>query len=173
MSDSLDFSIPKDRLILVIICSALMLILLFGVGVATGFLLAGHTPGPKDLHPENEALPKQASKANAPKASAPAPPAAPAGAATAPATATEERLTIQAASFPDEHQASRLAALLQRDGYRPVSTGQDPSSAQTPYYVRLGPYRTWEQASRIATELDRSYDLHTIVKPVRTAVTHS
>ena len=209
----MDFSIAKDRLVLVVICSALMLLLLFGAGVAAGFLLAGHGPSTKDV-PESEALQKESTKVKKPKtgakstkdsspAAAASPPAAtqatgaqvssaqaasaqaasaqggsapassPASSAAASPPKMEELLTIEAASFREQREASNLAALLRRDGYRPVFTGQDSSSSDRPYYVRLGPYRTWEQASQIATELERSYDLRTIVRPVRTAATPS
>lgn len=186
MSEPLDFSISKDRLVWVIVCSALVLILLFGAGVATGFLLASHAPNENELRRERNSLkdsskakgskkggaPQSASAATATPASA-AKPGAPPAAAKAPAApvspaSTDQRLTIEAASFASEHEASHLASLLERDGYRPVSTGQDPAAANPSYYVRLGPYRSWEQASRIATELERSYDLHTSVRPTST-----
>jgi SPOR domain len=177
MSEPVEFSLAKDRLLWLILCAGLMLILLFGAGVAAGFLLAGHTPGEKDLRRNRDLIEKETSKAKDPKPaplkiterSAPRSNNASGSGARPSQAAAQGDLTVEAASFPAEGQASHLAALLQRDGYRPVSTGADVNSAEPSYYVRLGPYPSWEQASRIATELERSYDLHTLVKPVRSA----
>jgi hypothetical protein len=178
MSERVDFSLSKHRLVWLILCSGLMLILLFGAGVAAGFLLAGHTPGEKELRQSRGSVEKETSKRKNPKAaslkmaerSAPKSNNTASARAAASSQATAQgHLTVEAASFPEEGQASHLAALLQRDGYHPVSTGEDTASAEPSYYVRLGPYRSWEQASRVATELERSYDLHTLVKPVRIA----
>ncbi len=177
MSEPVDFSLSKDRLLWLIVCSGLMLILLFGAGVAAGFLLAGHTPSGKELRQNRDSIEKETSKAKDPKGASlkvaersdpkSSKAASASDAAPSQQPAAQGRLSVEAASFPEEGQASHLAALLQRDGYRPVSTGADTTSAEPSYYVRLGPYGSWEQASRIAAELEHSYDLHTLVKPVR------
>ncbi|HEX3683278.1 MAG TPA: SPOR domain-containing protein [Bryobacteraceae bacterium] len=178
MSELVDFSLSKRRLVWLILCSGLMLMLLFGAGVAAGFLLSGHTPGEKELHQNRDSVERETSKRKDSKAASlktterSAPklnnPASPSNSASSQAAA-QGHLSVEAASFPQEGQASHLAALLQRDGYHPVSTGEDTTSAAPSYYVRLGPYSSWEQASRVATELERSYDLHTLVKPARIA----
>lgn len=171
----MEFSLGKDRLAWLILCVGLMLMLLFGAGMAAGFLLAGHTPGEKEARQNRHSGEKETSNAKDPKAaslartegSTPKPNNAASGSGAASSQAAAQgHLTVEAASFSQEGEASHLAALLQRDGYHPVSTGEDMTSAEPSYYVRLGPYRSWEQASRIATELERSYDLHTLVKPV-------
>lgn len=174
MSAPIDFSLSKDRLIWLIICSGLILILLFGAGMAAGFLLAGETPGEKELRQNRHSMEKETSKAKDPKGASlkvteqsdPKSNKMASASDAASQAAAQGHLTVEAASFPEEGQASHLAALLQRDGYRPVSTGADASSPKPSYYVRLGPYGSWEQALRIATELEHSYDLQTLVKPV-------
>jgi len=162
-----------------ILCSALILLFLFGAGIAAGFLLAGHTPGQGEMRQDREPVKKETSRRLAPKAPAAniaersGSSTAAAGGITSSATGAQQRLSIEAGSFPDESQASHLAALLQRDGYHPVLTGPDSAGSETSYYVRLGPYQSWEQASRIASELDRSYALHTVVKPLSAVILHS
>ena len=78
-------------------------------------------------------------------------------------------LAVQVASFHDKDNALRLAAVLKRQGFGPVTVGQYDSRNQTWHFVRLGPFRAWEDASRVAAELDRSYDLRAYVLPTSTA----
>jgi len=90
-----------------------------------------------------------------------------AGAAPAAAEASEldSHLAVQVASFHDKENALRLAAVLKRQGFGPVTVGQYDSRSATWHFVRLGPFRAWEDASRVAAELDRSYDLRAYVLP--------
>jgi len=94
-----------------------------------------------------------------------------ASAASAPAEASEldSHLAVQVASFHDKENALRLAAVLKRQGFGPVTVGQYDSRSATWHFVRLGPFRAWEDASRVAAELDRSYDLRAYVLPAATA----
>ena len=90
-----------------------------------------------------------------------------AGAAPAAAEASEldSHLAVQVASFHDKENALRLAAVLKRQGFGPVTVGQYDSRSATWHFVRLGPFKAWEDASRVAAELDRSYDLRAYVLP--------
>jgi cell division septation protein DedD len=126
--------------------------------------------------------PEQAKQIEQAQASAPATPTAQAAAiAQAPAasnpqamanaapTPTEmqldSHLSVQVASFHDKDNALRLADVLKRQGFGKVTVGQYDSRNVTWHFVRLGPFRAWEDASRVASELDRSYDLRAYVLP--------
>ncbi|HTA43764.1 MAG TPA: SPOR domain-containing protein [Bryobacteraceae bacterium] len=78
-------------------------------------------------------------------------------------------LAIQVASFQTEDRASELAELLRRNNFGPVTVGHMDRDDQTWHYVRLGPYRDWDAASRISAEVDRSYNLHSFIRLVRTS----
>ena len=168
MSAPVDFSITKQRLLWIVICSALVLILLFAAGVTAGFLVSGREPDGRPLHRLESSRSRTTETKPANKVPSQAAESQPGAAA-----ASSQGLTIEAASFPTAHEASRLAALLERDGYRPVSTNENAANTPPNYYVLLGPYGTWEQASRIATELNRSYDLRTVIRPARPGLPHS
>ncbi|HEX4135066.1 MAG TPA: SPOR domain-containing protein [Bryobacteraceae bacterium] len=116
------------------------------------------------------------------QASSPATPAAQTASSTqAPAAATQQamanaapaptemqldsHLSVQVASFHDKDNALRLADVLKRQGFGKVTVGQYDSRNVTWHFVRLGPFRAWEDASRVASELDRSYDLRAYVLP--------
>jgi cell division protein FtsN len=101
------------------------------------------------------ATPNQAAPASAPAASE--------------ASQLDSQLAVQVGSFHDKENALRLAAVLKRQGFGPVTVGQYDVRSQTWHFVRLGPFRQWEDASRVAAELDRSYDLRAYVLPSRAA----
>src|ERR1700761_4405296 len=111
MSEPVDFSLSKDRLVWLIVCSGLVLMLLFGAGLAAGFLLAGHTPGEKELRQNRDSIEKETSKAKDPKHAllpvaergAPKSNNATSGSAAASSQAAAQgHLTVEAASFPEE-----------------------------------------------------------------------
>jgi cell division septation protein DedD len=77
----------------------------------------------------------------------------------------DSHLSVQVASFHDKDNALRLADVLKRQGFGKVTVGQYDSRNVTWHFVRLGPFRAWEDASRVASELDRSYDLRAYVLP--------
>lgn len=77
------------------------------------------------------------------------------------------QVAIQVASFHTKSNAVRLADVLQREGYGPVVIGESDSGSETWHFVQLGPYKEWDEASRIVAELDRSYSVHAYVRPIR------
>ncbi len=83
----------------------------------------------------------------------------------------EPSVAVQVASFHTRSNAVRLADLLKKQGYGPVLVGESSSDGvDTWHFVQLGPYKAWEEASRIVAELDRSYEVHAYVRPLRGAV---
>jgi cell division septation protein DedD len=132
-------------------------------------------------NPAAAGQPEQAKQTEQAQTSAPVTPAAQAApSAQAPAadqqamanaapTPTEmqldSHLSVQVASFHDKDNALRLADVLKRQGFGKVTVGQYDSRNVTWHFVRLGPFRAWEDASRVASELDRSYDLRAYVLP--------
>jgi cell division septation protein DedD len=172
------------------LCLGVIQVLLYGAGIATGVLVG---PASRNLPGQIPPLAVVvAEKGSAPAMSAPVIPSQPApapasqqppatsndreggmpmqalaGAAPAAAEASEldSHLAVQVASFHDKENALRLAAVLKRQGFGPVTVGQYDSRSATWHFVRLGPFRAWEDASRVAAELDRSYDLRAYVLP--------
>ena len=90
-------------------------------------------------------------------ASKAAPPAHPAGspsAASAPAHAAAGKVWIQAASLSSADEAHALGARLSKHGFHAVvQSGSGPKGKV--YRVRVGPYRSEEEASKAVTKLSR------------------
>jgi hypothetical protein len=77
-------------------------------------------------------------------------------------------VAVQVASFHTKSSAVRLADILKKQGYGPVLVGEsDVDGTQVWHFVQLGPYKEWDEASRIVAELDRSYAVHAYVRPIR------
>lgn len=170
MSEPVQFVFSRRRLVGLTVCAASAGMLLFGIGVATGLLLYSEGPERKALVAPDKA--KMASHANSASV-APAseekqgtehPDSAPIG-----TEKVEQGVVVDVASFQQRTKAANLAAMLRRQGYSPVHVGQYEAQGQTMYSVCIGPFAAWEEASRIATELDESFDLHTSVIPAKAA----
>jgi hypothetical protein len=101
-------------------------------------------------------------------------PATPPSAASQPAVPTTGSMpgvAVQVASFHTRSNAVRLADILKQQGYGPVRIGESSSDgAEIWHFVQLGPYKEWDEASRIVAELDRSYEVHAYVRPIRSAL---
>ncbi|HEX4276003.1 MAG TPA: SPOR domain-containing protein [Bryobacteraceae bacterium] len=108
---------------------------------------------------------------SAPAQAMPSQEAAPQSAASQPTAVQSEQgpgVAIQVASFHMKNNAMRLADILKRQGYGPVLVGEStPNGVDTWHFVQLGPYKEWDEASRIVAELDRSYEVHAYVRPIR------
>jgi cell division septation protein DedD len=76
-------------------------------------------------------------------------------------------LAIQVASFHMKSNAVRLADILEREGYGPVTVGESGNGSDIWHFVQIGPYKEWDEASRVVAELDRSYSVHAYVRPIR------
>jgi septal ring-binding cell division protein DamX len=122
------------------------------------------------------AQPASSSSAEVTVNSAPAQATAPQSAASQPAASQSAAVqseqgpgvAIQVASFHTRTNAVRLADILKRQGYGPVLVGEStPNGVDTWHFVQLGPYKEWDEASRIVAELDRSYEVHAYVRPIR------
>lgn len=167
MTESIQFVFSRQRLLALGLCSFVVAILLFVAGLATGWL----------LHPLNSTLSRQsidaASQPGTPSRASAAKPET----ALAPADASSQAdsdgsasgVIVDVASFDDKAKAANLASILKREGFEPVHTGQYESGGQTLFYVRVGPFRAWDDASCIAQKLDQSFDLHTSVIPAKAA----
>ena len=199
MSAPYQFSVTKPRMIQLGLCLGVIQVLLYGAGIATGVLvgpasrnLPGKIPPIAVVVADKGSAPAMSAPVTAavtstepaPAPASPQPPPTPsdrasatanqqvlASAAPAAAEASEldSHLAVQVASFHDKENALRLAAVLKRQGFGPVTVGQYDSRSATWHFVRLGPFRAWEDASRVAAELDRSYDLRAYVLPAGTA----
>jgi hypothetical protein len=218
-----EFSISKGRMMQLVLCFGVIQILLYGSGVATGWVIgprvgassetlraraAAESMQVKDKRADKQSPEKQlvsdnsqpsasgnssetktseakTSEANA-GAVSPAPssgtsaqpsPIQSAAAESAIPQSTAQQsspvagVAVQVASFRTKSTAVRLADLLKKQGYGPVLVGESsPDGTDTWHYVQLGPYKEWDEASRIVAELDRSYEVHAYVRPIRNAV---
>lgn len=168
MTDSIQFVFSKQRLLVLGLCSILIALLLFAAGMATGVL----------LHPIPTELPRQveATSAEKPLSSTVTKPEPSAKSSGDRASSEDESQTSQSgvivdvASFPEKDKAATLASMLTREGFKPVHTGQYEAHGETHYYVRVGPFSGWDDASRVAQQIDESFNLHASVLPVRAAV---
>lgn len=80
------------------------------------------------------------------------PPKAPKAAAPHPASAAADRVWVQAASLSSRDEANALGARLSRRGFHAVVlAGSGPKGKI--YRVRVGPYRSEEEASHAVTKL--------------------
>jgi len=122
-----------------------------------------------------------AASAPAPAPAAPPPPAAPAAPASAPSPAAAVpaaaaspqapdtggvQLAVQVGAFLDKTNADKLVERLNQEGYNSqiVMGGHAPKQWN---FVRVGPYRDWEEASEIAAVLSRDQDTQAVVRPMR------
>lgn len=169
MTDSIQFVFSKQRLVVLGLCSSLIGLLLFAAGMATGML----------LHPIGAESPRQLEAVPHEKAAPPAEHAAQPEAEVKSSAATSSSedagqgsqggVAVDVASFPEKDRAASLASMLKREGFAPVHTGEYEAHGETLYYVRVGPFRDWDDASRVAQQLDQSFDLHTSLIPVKAA----
>lgn len=95
--------------------------------------------------------------------------AAPASAPAAPPVPDTSglQLTVQAGSFAEKGNAERLAKLLRQNGYDATLLDRTDGGDHTWHLVRLGPYRSWEDASKVASDLLARHDVNAIIRPVR------
>jgi cell division protein FtsN len=159
MSDEVVFSMTKRRLAAVVVCAGLAIVTLYLAGVVTGLLIG--PLGPKAVSPGAGITPKETRKAvvAVPPPSAPSP-------QTNEDSSRPAGLAVQVASFLDRDRAERFAASLKRQGFDKTRVEEIASAEQTWHVVRLGPYHDWDSASRVAAEIERSYDLHCSVRPL-------
>ena len=174
MSQTLDFSIPKGRLLVLLAAVAVTGLLLYSAGILTGTMLSpqwmkngrqelfgaplrardGASAISRPLLPEGGgSAAKAAAKPIATKSTAepefgPPPP----------------RLVVQVASFNDQFRAQRFADSLKRQRFPVLSLSTMKAGERTWYSVRLGPYADWDSASRASAEVQRSYDVETYVR---------
>jgi hypothetical protein len=166
MSEPLQFSFPKDRLWVLGICLALICLLLFGAGVATGLLVGS----------KSNIAPVQLKKSANIQKSVPLPESVASTSTAEPETAanlsaqagphSRPALSLELAGFTEIGPAKRLAQMLTREGFGTAQTGSYLAQGQTLYYVRLGPYHEWESAARVAGELRRTFNLRSSVLPI-------
>lgn len=197
MSGLYEFAIAKSRLWTLVGLSGGGVLFAFGAGVATGLMIYPSTPLAKVQMPaprKSSVAAKAAAPVTPPAAApptpapqeapAPASTAAPAPAAPAPqpaATASARpaatvdgsttepalQLAVQAGSYSEKANAERLARLLQDKGYDATVTGRTDARQRTWHVVRLGPFGTWESASKVANELYASHNVDALVRPAR------
>jgi cell division septation protein DedD len=149
-------------MVLLGICVVAIQLLLYGAGIATGILIKTPPDERTTLQP-----------ATAPRIDAAASTPAPSAAQPSPAEPFKSpgpaHLTVQVASFHEKDRALKLAALLKREGFGNVTVGEYRDRTDDWHFVSLGPYHEWEEASRVAADLDRSWDVHAWVRPVNAA----
>jgi cell division septation protein DedD len=175
MSETLDLSIPKNRLAPLSAALVVAALLLFAAGIITGMMLSPQvlTTGRQKL-PGNPLHAASSQQPSPPAAlSSPSPPGllAPKTKPT-PTKAGREpdlgppasQLAVQVVSFDDRIRAQSFADSLKRQGFPSLSLGTVKTGEQTWYSVRLGPYTDWDTASRAAAEVQRSYDVQTYVR---------
>jgi hypothetical protein len=194
-------------MIQLVLCLGVIQMLLYGSGVATGWLLSPRrTASAEPLRARAVApaiqvkpTPQEPPQTTAPAASveakstgvsaalltdaaapqsaaqAPTPVQSPATESSAPLSTAQSGpapgVAVQVASFRAKSNAVRLADLLKKQGYGPVLVGESsPDGTDTWHFVQLGPYKEWDEASRIVAEVDRSYAVHAYVRPIQSAV---
>lgn len=179
MTESLDFAITKKRLIALLGCLFFSGLLLYGAGIVTGMLVK---PGVA-LRSSMTVAPEQRKSASEQKRADSKPNAAPVSSAppetenasSAGRNASQANpddghtslgLSVQVASFLELVRAKRLAETLKQQGFGPISIGQSNVDQEAWHVVWLGPYQDWDNASRIVAELQRSYDLQPVIRPV-------
>lgn len=192
-----DFSLDRKATATLGAGSALLLILVFIAGVLTGLTwrsdqdlmavrkpavvvekAAGAAEGAGRMQMANVApppaglpMPPAASMAMAaaPSATNTASNQAPAPPATAASQAPEipgVQLAIQVGAFLERANADKLADRLKEEGYASeVVLGGHPPKQWN--FVRVGPYRDWEEASQIAAVLSRDQATRAVVQPIR------
>ena len=109
-----------------------------------------------------------------PPAAEPAATATSAGAPQSPQAAASDtvpdvpnlQLAVQVGAFLERANADKLAAQLKEEGYSPqiVQDGQAPKQWN---FVRVGPYRDWDEAAEIASVLSRDLPTPAVVLPMR------
>lgn len=178
MTESLDFTITKKRLIALLCCLFFSGLLLYGAGIVTGMLVK---PGvalrsSMTVAPEQQKSRSEQKRADSKSSAAPvssAPPGTEKASSVRPnASQTNQdgpaflHLSVQVASFLELVRAQRLAATLKQQDFGPISIGQSNVDQETWHVVWLGPYRDWDSASQIVAELQRSYDLQPVIRTV-------
>jgi cell division protein FtsN len=75
-------------------------------------------------------------------------------------------LAVQVGAFLEKANADKLADRLKEEGYAAqiVLGGHAPKQWN---FVRVGPYRDWEEASEIAAVLSRNQATPAVVRPMR------
>jgi cell division septation protein DedD len=163
MTDSVQFVFSKQRLVALGLWSSLIGLLLFVAGIATGVLLHPFTSEPGR---QVEAV--SAERSYSPAIAKPEPTERSAGEHESPEDgnqSSQDGVIVDVASFPEKDRAANLASMLTREGFGPVHTGQYGMHGETLHYVRVGPFHDWDGASRVARQLDASFDLHTSMIP--------
>ncbi len=171
MTQPLHFSIPRSRLALLSASLVVSFLLLYSAGIITGMMLnpgwlnnsrrelpgnplrANNRPSTSVLPVLHE--PKTRTNLSAPKLN-PNQDFGP----------THTRLAVQVAIFNDRIRAQSFADSLKRQGFPSLPVEAITTGEQTWYSVRLGPYADWDAASRAAAGVQRSYDVHTSVRPL-------
>ena len=74
------------------------------------------------------------------------------------------QLLLQVASFEDPVRAQSFADSLKREGFPALALGTMQLGEKTWHTVRVGPYSNWDQASRVAADLQRSYNVDVYVQ---------
>ncbi|MCC7154960.1 MAG: SPOR domain-containing protein [Bryobacterales bacterium] len=129
---------------------------------------AAAAPAAPKMTPAPTPAPAGETKAEQPASKAAAPAAPPTVEAAAPAPDTSGlKLTVQAGSFSEKGNAERLAKLLRQNGYDVTLLDRTDSESHTWHLVRLGPYASWEAASKVASDLLARHDVNAIIRPVR------
>ncbi len=171
MSEPVQFVFSRGRLAAIAFCALFSGLLFFGAGIATGLLLRPDSIKPKPeiswsgqtpITPMSTAPPLAITEENKPAEITD-------NSSSTAVQKSEEGVIINVASYPQRATAANFASMLKRQGFGPVHTGQHEIQGQVLYYVHVGPFRAWEEASKIAAELDESYDLHTSVIPAKSA----
>ena len=128
---------------------------------------AEDAPSPETAGADQETTPAQSASAAAPpQVSAPPPPAPPplpsADRAAAPAKRAG-KLSVQVGAFADSRSAEQLADTLRKGGFAVYVSPSAASEGDKRWRVRVGPYKTREEADQIAARLKTKEKLPTWV----------
>ncbi len=128
--------------------------------------LAGGAPGPEPTAPSTlrpfedgageEPFPAPVAGQAADSATSKAPAKAAVAAARPPAAAPPGKVWVQVASLSSHDEASALSAMLSKHGFHTVVLSGSGSKGSRIYRVRVGPYRTEEEAGKAAARLTRN-----------------
>jgi cell division septation protein DedD len=158
MKEPIQFALSKRSLILVASSFVVSVLLIFCAGLAGGILLRKAPP----VEAASRLDQRRSGESNIV-----APPLSTRGskrsAAELPAGPVNPQLTLQVASFEDPVRAENFADSLRRQGLPVLPVAATPLTGKTWHAVRVGPYANWETASRVASELERSYNLEVYV----------
>jgi cell division septation protein DedD len=152
---------PKYRVILIYASAGMCLLLLYSAGIVTGMMLR---PRPQIVPPAITALrtkPKPVPQAHAIQQLTTRP-----GVIHGPGQAGPAQLAVQVAVFKDPIRAQSLSDSLKRQGFSTIPINQTKDGQENQYTVLLGPYPDWDTASRVAADVQRSYNVQTYVHPL-------